>query len=313
MSTSSNSNESGLWSMTVGRREASLQRLEKEIARLGGRPAEIFDGLRCSKIFAAQVARFMVQSSVPFQDDVVPDFVRSGAYWGPAEWSKHFGLGFTERQLEGALNFPWPADLLKAECPLNPGKRIQETHLPLWIPSMVGYKDFSIHYMNERLGLDDDPHPCITRLTNGLFFEPDQVCVEAKSPFFWNWPSVLEPCTEGWHLVLIDPFKRGVWEEGVTSNEWYSRQEALVPNRYAVASANVTYMKMLALVLLGIRDEVDSEISRDFHEDEGSGDRVVVTCARLHPNSLSEPRLLYINTNDETEALSLERDPKHLL
>ena len=109
-------------------------------------------------------------------------------FFGPAEWSDHYGLQFSKGQLRKIAGFPYSIELLNSPCPFNEGKLIKETHFAFL--GLDRFKDKPLTIMEWQ-----KIHPA---LGQPRFYDSVSYCWYAKDDFCIN-----EVLRFRWYLVLI--------------------------------------------------------------------------------------------------------------
>ena len=129
MGTNPKTNEKGLWSMTVGQREASLKALERAIFEAGGNPKKLFDLFRTNSAFTQSVAQAIVESNkLNYLDVSDAKRILGNNIFTIADWQKYCFNSFSEKQIQEFNKFPWNEKFLDSPCPFNKGLSIKQTH-----------------------------------------------------------------------------------------------------------------------------------------------------------------------------------------
>ena len=125
----SNPKTPGLWTMSVGDREASLKALEDNIRKQGGNPRDLFDLFRTDNEYASRIAEAMMRKGlVGSIESRLARVVLGRNIWSDADWMSYYDAKFTKKQLREAGKFPWGEDVLNSPCHFNKGKLVKDTH-----------------------------------------------------------------------------------------------------------------------------------------------------------------------------------------
>lgn len=120
---------SGLWTMQVGEREASLKALESAIVEQGGNPRDLFDLFRTDGAYTSRIAQAMLRKGlVGSIESRLARAILGRNIFTDADWMSYYNARFTKKQLRNAEKFPWGEDVLNSPCPFNEGKLVQDTH-----------------------------------------------------------------------------------------------------------------------------------------------------------------------------------------
>lgn len=141
-----NTNQSGLWTMAVGEREASLKAIEDAIAKRGGNPRQLFDRFRTDNIFTDKVAEFMLHGGIESSADLrIVRAIMGDRIFGSEEWSALYGARLPKR----IPTFPWSKEVLKAPSPFHEGKTVAETHFAFLGLAKLNGKPLTINKWRE--------------------------------------------------------------------------------------------------------------------------------------------------------------------
>jgi hypothetical protein len=126
---SNSSKTSGLWTMQVGEREASLKALESAIVSQGGNPRDLFDLFRTDGAYTSRIAQAMLRKGlIGSIESRLAQVVLGRNIFTDADWMSYYDARFTKKQLRAAGKFPWGEDVLNSPCPFNKGKLVKDTH-----------------------------------------------------------------------------------------------------------------------------------------------------------------------------------------
>lgn len=139
------------------------------------------------------------------QKGAIPDIA-----FGKAKWEKYFGDIGTEPPLPKDID-----QILKSPCPYWSGKKVEETHLLVLIPSAVNGKAFTIGTLGEMIKNPKTGHPT-------KYYNYDNTAVkELKDQGI---------SSSYWALITKDVLPN-------SRSKTYSEQEALIKESYAVPGA----------------------------------------------------------------------------
>lgn len=208
----------GLWTMTVGQREASLRALENAIAKEGGDPVALFDLFRTNPAFSTRVAQGMIRGG--FEGPVsqrIAKILLGDNIFDPNDWKEFYAAKGIR-----APKFPWGEDVLNSPCPLIESKLIKETHFAfLGLPSLNGE---------------------LLSIQKLMILHPPQQYPERKDPQFYAlsyWPEWVYAneelissaiCEPRWYLMPMCPFV-------VAEGKSFNKQKSMLPVEYEVPHA----------------------------------------------------------------------------
>lgn len=215
--------QTGLWTMTVGEREASLKALEDAIRQKGGSPRQIFDKFRTSPVFARSTAQFLIGGAAAKKEKVVRTKTEEASnIWGLEDWQelakeKGLKLKIDKQAVRAANQFPWGWDILKAPCPFHKDKLVGETHFAFW-----GYP-LSIMELQELFPRDGQPR----------FYSYPPDCWYKDEEF-----AVKTRLESRWHLLLKEIVPQ-------SESKIYEEQLAMLPAEYEPPKAVAETAKSL--------------------------------------------------------------------